>query len=35
MAVTRIWRIRGNASAPLAYVEDTEKTKNRETEPLH
>jgi hypothetical protein len=32
MAVTRIWRIRGNASAPLAYVEDTEKTKNREAE---
>ena len=28
MAVTRIWRIRGDAGAPIQYVENPEKTKN-------
>lgn len=28
MAVTRIWRIRGDASAPIDYVENPEKTRN-------
>lgn len=32
MAVTRIWRIRGNAGSPLDYVSNKEKTKNPFTE---